>query len=202
MRSDVAAQKAGRRTHPIRHREAVCPALTVPRLTDGIVFLRPPAEGDAGAIFAACQDPQIHRFTALPAPYELHHATDWIHAAPEAWRTRTAAPMVVLDVASDEILGACGLLEIHGDQAEIGYWMMREARGRGVATRAVSLVTEWGLTDVGLSLIELLADVGNLASHRVAEKAGYTLTGEAPAPVRCASRCDRVLRFVRSAGGR
>ena len=105
--------------------------------------------------------------------------------------------MVVLDAATAELVGACGLLEVSDHRAEIGYWVKREARGRGVATRAVRLVTEWGLVEVGLSLIELLADVRNLASQRVAEKAGYTRHGEGPPPARCAGRCERAVRFVR-----
>ena len=170
--------------------------LTPPRLTDGVVELRPPAEEDADAVFAACQDPEVSRFTSVPFPYEMRHATDWIARAPGAWRDGTAAPMVIVDAESGELLGACGLLEMEGDQAEIGYWVKREARARGVASRAVRLVTEWGLREVGLSRIHLLADVRNVASQRVAEKAGYRRRGEGPPPARCADRCGRVLRFV------
>lgn len=57
---------------------------------------------------------------------------------------RTSAPTVVVDATTVELLGACGLVEMKNDQSEIGYWVKREARGRGVATRAVLLVTRWG----------------------------------------------------------
>lgn len=176
-------------------------AVIGPELTDGVVLVRPPVEGDAPAIFAACQDPTVSRFTALPAPYEWQHAVEWIAGAPEAWRSRTSTPMVVVDATTGDLLGACGLIEMKEDHAEIGYWVKREARERGVATRAVLLVTHWGLTDLGLSLIELLADVRNVASHRVAEKAGYTRNGEVPPPARSADRCERMVRFVRSDTG-
>ena len=176
-------------------------AVIGPELTDGVVLVRLPVEGDAPAIFAACQDPEVSRFTPLPAPYERHHAAEWIAGAPEAWRSRTSTPMVVVDATTGDLLGACGLVEMKEDQAEIGYWVKRQARGRGVATRAVLLVTHWGLTDLGLSLIELLADVRNVASHRVAEKAGYTRDGEVPPPLRAAGRCERMVRFVRSDTG-
>lgn len=173
-------------------------AVTVPGLTDGVVVVRPPVEDDAPAIFAACQDPEVSRFTAIPAPYEWRHATGWIAGAPEAWRSGTSTPMVAVDAVTGELLGACGLLEMRDRQAEIGYWVKREARGRGVATRAVLLVTQWGLGDLGLTLIELLADVRNLASQRVAEKAGYRRDGEVPPPARCAGRSERMVRFTRS----
>ena len=168
-----------------------------PCLTDGVVTLRPPLESDAPAIVAACQDPEVSRFTALPNPYERWHATEWIAGAPAAWRDGTSAPMVVVDAATGALLGACGLLEIRDARAEIGYWVAAAARGRGIATRAVTLLTAWGLGELGLSVIELLADVRNLPSHRVAEKAGYTATGQVPPPARCADRCLEMVRFVR-----
>ncbi|MDQ6728629.1 MAG: GNAT family N-acetyltransferase [Actinomycetota bacterium] len=172
-------------------------AVIGPELTDGVVLVRPPVEGDASSILAACQDLEISRFTALPAPYEWHHAAEWIAGAPEAWRSGASTPMVVVDATTGDLLGACGLLEMNGDRAEIGYWVKRQMRGRGVATRAVLLVTTWGLADLGLSLIELLADVRNVPSRRVAEKAGYSREGEVPPPARCAGRCTRMIRFVR-----
>lgn len=174
------------------------PTLTAPRLTDGVVLLRPPVPDDAPAVTAACQDPEMARFTALPSPYELHHATDWVTRASEAWRDGTATPMVVVDASTGELLGACSLLDVKDGRAEIGYWVKREAQGRGVATRAVRVLTEWALGDLVVSRIELLADVRNIASQRVAEKAGYVREGEVPPPARCAGRCQVMARFVRS----
>jgi RimJ/RimL family protein N-acetyltransferase len=60
---------------------------------------------------------------------------------------------------------------------EVGYWVARPARGRGVATRAVRLLSAWGLRELGLDRIELLVIEGNDASCRVAEAAGYRREG-------------------------
>ena len=177
-------------------------ARPVPRLTDGVVELRPPVEEDAEAIVAACQDPDIGRFTLVPVPYGPGHAAEWIGAAPDQWRSGTTRPMVVLDAVTGELLGSCGLTDVGDERAEIGYWVKREARGRGVASRAVRLVTEWALAEAGLCRVELLTDVGNLASQRVAEKAGYTREGEVPAPPRCAGRWELMVRFARERPGR
>lgn len=174
-------------------------AVPVPRLDDGVVRLRPPAAEDAEAIYAGCQDPDVGRFTAVPVPYMFHHATDWIERAPRSWETASATPMVILDWKTGELLGGCGLLEMRPDRAEIGYWVKREARGRGVATRAVRLLTDWALAEpvLHLAVVELLADVRNVASHRVAEKAGYVCEGEVPPPTRCAGRAELMYRYVR-----
>jgi len=61
--------------------------------------------------------------------------------------------------------------------AEIGYWTRADARGRGVATRTVRLLAEWVLGDLGGERLELQADTRNVASIRVAEKAGFTKEG-------------------------
>ena len=61
---------------------------------------------------------------------------------------------------------------------ELGYWTAADARGRGVATRAVALVRDWAHTALGLTTIEILPHRDNGASQRVAERAGFTATGE------------------------
>lgn len=66
---------------------------------------------------------------------------------------------------------------------EIGYWVAREARGKGVATRAVALLRDWAAAEHGLRLIELVIHEENTLSQRVAERTGFLNTGERrPAP--------------------
>jgi ribosomal-protein-alanine N-acetyltransferase len=59
----------------------------------------------------------------------------------------------------------------------IGYWTIEKARGRGFATHAVGLLARWGLTDGLLERVEALIEPDNIASVRVAEKAGFSLEG-------------------------
>src|SRR5262249_24919937 len=76
-------------------------------------------------------------------------------------------------------LGIAGVVDIHPDanQGEIGYALAPEARGRGIATRALELVTRYALEDLGLERVELPIATDNDASIRVAEKCGYTREG-------------------------
>jgi RimJ/RimL family protein N-acetyltransferase len=67
---------------------------------------------------------------------------------------------------------------------EIGYWVAREARGRGVATRAVRLVCEWAASELGLTTLELVIHEDNGPSHAVARAAGFTPSGERRSPPR------------------
>ena len=61
---------------------------------------------------------------------------------------------------------------------EIGYWVVAEARGRGIATRAVRLLADWAREELGLTQIDVLPHKDNAPSRRVAEKAGFRDTGE------------------------
>ena len=61
--------------------------------------------------------------------------------------------------------------------AEVGYWVAKEARGRGVATRALILVAGWVFENSEVGRFQLRADTENVASRRVAEKAGFVREG-------------------------
>ena len=85
----------------------------------------------------------------------------------------------------DELVGSFSVMEIDRERryAEIGYWVAAPARGRGMATRAVTLLRDWAAEELGTELIELLIHEDNLPSKRVAERTGFLGTGERrPAP--------------------
>jgi RimJ/RimL family protein N-acetyltransferase len=160
--------------------------LTVPRLDDGVVALRPPSAADVDAITEACQDPKIPRWTRVPSPYTRAHAVDFVDRSVRTWDQGSDAPFVIVDAESGALLGAIGVHRFGGedDGPEVGYWLERSARGRGVATRALRLVSAWACRDLGVRLL-LQADVRNAASRRVAEKAGFRYVGVASAPEGC-----------------
>lgn len=91
----------------------------------------------------------------------------------------TTATYCVTDAGTGVALGQIGVNAIHHElsRARIGYWVLPEARGRGVATRALALVTHWGHTDLGLHRLDLDHAVGHDASCRVAERCGYRYEG-------------------------
>ncbi|HMF05164.1 MAG TPA: GNAT family N-acetyltransferase [Acidimicrobiia bacterium] len=160
--------------------------LTVPRLDDGVVALRPPSAADVDAIAEACQDPEIPRWTRVPSPYTRAHAVDFVERSVRTWDHGSDAPFVIVDAESDALLGAIGIHRLGGDDngPEVGYWLERGARGRGVATRALRLVSDWACHDLGVRVL-LQADVRNTASRRVAEKAQFRYIGLAKAPEGC-----------------
>jgi [ribosomal protein S5]-alanine N-acetyltransferase len=76
------------------------------------------------------------------------------------------------------VLGSIGIRwSDEGDVGEIGYWLRADARGAGLTTRAVRLAARWALAREGVERLQLRADVENVVSRRVAEKAGFTFEG-------------------------
>jgi RimJ/RimL family protein N-acetyltransferase len=145
-------------------------------LIDGPTALRPWLDSDLGALVAACQDPEISRWTHVPSPYrELDGRAYMLHRY-EAVRAGTMAPFAIVAAADDSLLGSVSLLRIAWEHArsEVGYWLAGEARGLGHATRAVRMICAWALQTLTLERIELLAATGNAASQRVAARAGFT----------------------------
>jgi RimJ/RimL family protein N-acetyltransferase len=147
-------------------------------LRDGDLVLRPKRLGDIDAITAACQDPDISRWTQVPSPYTRADAELFLARSAEEEAAGRSVNFLAVDAAGDRLLGSFSLMELDRDPAygEIGYWVAAEARGRGVATRAVRMLTRWAL-EQGRGDLEILPHKDNAPSRRVAEKAGYVDSG-------------------------
>jgi RimJ/RimL family protein N-acetyltransferase len=128
-----------------------------------------------------CADPEISRWTRIPSPYTEEHARTWIEQTVRDWDRREGeAAFAVTEAEGDAVVGAIGLRllrEEYGVRGSVGYWVAGEARGRGVATDALKLVSRWGLRQLGLRRLELVTDPENTGSQRVAEKAGFSREG-------------------------
>ena len=88
------------------------------------------------------------------------------------------ARLAVTDAQTGELLGSVSL-DLFADRqaAEIGYWVKREARRRGVALAAARLVIDWAFDELGVERLELLTYPGNEASQALAGRLGFTREG-------------------------
>jgi len=136
-----------------------------PQLAADGVVLRVPDDADASWITEAWNDPDIAEFIVGMPP-------------PRRWAPSTDAEFVIAD-AADEPLGLISLRIADRDPglAAVGYWLRPEARGRGAATVAVQLVARWAFDELGVRRLELTTAPENVASQRVAERAGFTREG-------------------------
>jgi RimJ/RimL family protein N-acetyltransferase len=180
---------------------AAVPAITLPDppISDGVVSLRAWAPTDVAWIVAACQDPAIPRWTFVPSPYTDDDARAHVAGAGERLASGRTAELAVVDARTGERLGASGLVVIdwHHKAGDVGYWVAASARGRGVATRALVLVSGWAFDSLGLERLELRPRRQNIASCAVARRAGFTPDAT---PVISRPECDALpdtLLYVR-----
>ena len=150
---------------------AVAPAAP---LSDGVVTLRPWREADIPAIVEMCDDPEVARFTRVPSPYSEQDAREFL--AGEVMAHEMSFAIVSVD-DEDDVLGSMGLHDAGEGRGQIGYLVAARARRRGVASRALRLLAEWALTEAGLPRVQLFTRVDNVASQRVAERAGFRREG-------------------------
>jgi RimJ/RimL family protein N-acetyltransferase len=161
-----------------RHDGGVHP-LPVPRLTDGVIALRPVEDRDVPGIVAACRDPEIPRWTRVPSPYTPEDARAYLAIARADAAVGVGLALAITD-AEDGFIGTIGLMEVDRARGtgEIGYWIAAPARGRGVTVRAILLLRDWAVRELALTTLDILPHEDNVPSRVVAERAGFPWTGE------------------------
>jgi hypothetical protein len=87
--------------------------------------------------------------------------------------------ILIADAETDEPLGGMRMF-LHGDAVEFGYWLGATSRGRGLASRALALLSAEIVARLHPSRLELRTTIGTEPSERVAERAGYTRVGPEP----------------------
>jgi RimJ/RimL family protein N-acetyltransferase len=131
---------------------------------------------DVEDVTRALQDREIVRWTAsIPVPYTEASAKGWIDQHGRWWNEGSTASFAIDDTADASMLGNINVIVRPNwdGQAAMMYWVATWARGRGVATRALLLASEWAIAVINPRKLFLETLEGNIASERVAEKAGY-----------------------------
>jgi RimJ/RimL family protein N-acetyltransferase len=123
-------------------------------------------------------DPAVLRYTRLPANAPADFGRQWLDRYEQGRRDGTREVFAIVD-GDEAVVGFAAAVSIDREAAtaELGYVVVEQARGRGYASRALSLLTEWGFTELGAERLELLIGVDNEPSKRVAEKCGYQREG-------------------------
>ncbi|MFT4052734.1 MAG: GNAT family N-acetyltransferase [Microbacterium sp.] len=146
-------------------------------LTTERLELSAPRDSDVDAVYEACQDPDIQRYTTVPSPYEREHAVDFIAKTAAWWREGSETTWAIR--TGGTFAGMVGLHRLGRGDGEIGYWMAPAQRGRGLLREASRAVVDWAFAEEGLALarIEWRATVGNVASARTARALGFRYGG-------------------------
>jgi RimJ/RimL family protein N-acetyltransferase len=143
------------------------PGSVEPR-ADAALSLRRWDVGDLGLLERATEDEYVALIERLPTPFDRELARAWVKARGETeWAL----------VAAGAVIGGAGYAPRHvPGLAEIGYWIVPERRGAGLATAAVELVVSQAFA-AGIERLQATVEPWNVASQRVLEKAGFDREG-------------------------
>jgi RimJ/RimL family protein N-acetyltransferase len=136
--------------------------------------LRPFTIDDVAPDHAAIEDPSSARWlnaVSTGAPKTVFGGLEAMRKAGQALAFTIAAP------GDGRYLGAIILFRKEYDTGELAYVVAPEARGRGLARGAVSLLGDWSVANLGLKRLQLRIDPENDASHKVALACGYEREG-------------------------
>jgi RimJ/RimL family protein N-acetyltransferase len=167
-----------------------------PPLADDVVSLRPWLVTDLATVVEASRDPYIPKVTSVPAPFTKGAGERWLERQDVRSRSGLGVSLAIAETGRDEAVGAVVLMHrgrgVHG----LGYWLLREARGRGFASRAVALVVEWALAQPAVAELEAFVEPWNAESIRVAERAGFSRDRLLRGEVSVSGREADVIRYV------
>ncbi|ONI87456.1 GNAT family N-acetyltransferase [Actinosynnema sp. ALI-1.44] len=138
--------------------------------------LRPWRAQDAPVVREAFDCPRIQRWHPRRMDSD-EEAGEWISRWDREWRDETGTSWAIAD--NDRAVGQIGLRDVSlvSAVAELSYWVLPEARGAGLAARAVRPMTRWCFDTVGFHRLFLKHSTENMASCRVATTAGYVPEG-------------------------
>ncbi|WP_433255837.1 GNAT family N-acetyltransferase [Streptosporangium sp. CA-135522] len=153
------------------------------RLSGHGLMLREWDDGDLAAMVGLFDDPDVAYWTPLVTPFDLGAARIYLKRAGER-RAEGRRVQLAITVDGHEPVGEV-MLMLAGtglDVAEIGYIVGAAHRGRGLAARAVRVMTGFARDTMGITRLLLEIEAGNAASEAVARAAGYHLTDAPPIP--------------------
>jgi RimJ/RimL family protein N-acetyltransferase len=154
-------------------------AYPLPPLSDRAIDLVPLASADAHDLVKLAADPAVDAFTPLPSDATAAYIAEMLERCDRGWREGSGAFFSIRESTSHEFLGygAAIRLQLAACQGELGYMVAPYARGQGVATRTVKLLTDWCFSELGLIRLELRINTRTEASVKVAVANGYRLEG-------------------------
>jgi RimJ/RimL family protein N-acetyltransferase len=163
-------------------------------VTDGVVLLRVPVEDDVDGLLPAFEDPELRDAGNLPAFGREQMLAELPRLTGMAASGRLL-PATALDADTGTIIGGGTLHHLDAERSivEIGYWVLRDAQRRGHGTRIARLLAEQAFA-LGVRRVAAYVNVGNMASERLLERAGFAREGVVRSmPVPSGARVDKTL---------
>jgi ribosomal-protein-serine acetyltransferase len=149
---------------------------------DADVGIRRYRPGDVQPLFEAVSESIVDLSAWMSwchPDYSIKDSSNFVNSRDADWEKGEHYSFVIQDQTEERFLGSVGINFVNRvhNFANLGYWIRSSCAGRGLATAAVRLAARFGLEELKLQRLEIVTAVGNLASQRVAEKAGAVREG-------------------------
>lgn len=152
--------------------------LVVPEIPFGDRLMRPWQLRDTAVLKEAADDPYIPLITTVPRKWSEDSARCFVNRQTQRSDERVGYPFAIVD-EQDTVVGHIGLWtrDLDLGRASIGYWIVASARGRGIASAALTALSEWAFSKLRIPRVELYIEPWNTASIKTAEKSGFICEG-------------------------
>jgi len=152
------------------------------QISDGYIILRKYNKEDLLNRYSAIKDnlQEISKWLSFCRPdYTETQNLLWYVAYNKNWDNKIEFPFAIIEKESGSYIGECVLNHINHlhKLANVTYWIKKEFTGKGTTTRAVKLAAKFGFEKLELRRIEIFMEPENIASIKVAEKAGAVKEG-------------------------
>ena len=131
---------------------------------------------DLSDLTVILSDPEVMRYS-LNGVYDESATREFIEWCMECYRSHGFGPWALVEKASLELVGFCGVYpEVVGNLEEIGlgYRLSQKYWGKGLASESSKAVVEYAFTQKRVSSVVVIIEPEHTASVRVAEKAGFS----------------------------
>ena len=185
------------------HEDSVMPANS----SECPILLRPFRVTDAAPMYDAARESigQLRAWmTWCNSNYQFRDAENFVSQCEAAWERGGHYSFAIVENHTQQFLGSIGLSQLNLTHrcGNVGYWVRDSAAGRGIATAATRLLARFAFQELGLCRLEFLIAAGNMASQRVAQKAGAKFEGLLRNRLRLNGTCHDAALFGLVAGAR
>ncbi len=150
-----------------------------PVLEGACIRLRGVRESDIDGLFRLFSNPEVMRYWSRGPMTERQEAMHYANTLVDDFSARAALRWIIADPESDRLLGTCALYDLNPQHARagLGYALMPECWGKGLANEAATLALCYGFLELGLHRIEADTEPNNIRSNRVLESLGFQREG-------------------------
>ena len=134
---------------------------------------------DLDLVEKASLDPLIPLITSVPSRFSKEEGGAYIRRQWDRYDKNTGYSFAIAKRNNDQAIGSVylGLRNIEDGRASLGYWVVEDFRGMGVAKAVLMEIVKWARSDLNIPRLELYVEPWNVGSIKTAEFAGFEQEG-------------------------